>query len=182
MKRLHLFIFAIVLILTLAACGSSTYGSTGNAGTTPAPAATPTAAATPTPAASTTTILHTASATVSGKAVILLTNVQGMTLYYFLPDTATTAACTGGCASTWPPYLVKDTSGSAGTLPGKLTFPTNANGQQVTYNGHPLYTYAGDTSPGQTNGEGIGNKWFVATSDLALNKGATSGGYGSGRY
>ncbi|MBV9257350.1 MAG: hypothetical protein JO215_04975, partial [Ktedonobacteraceae bacterium] len=53
----------------------------------------------------------------------------------------------------------------------------NANGHQLCYNGHPLYTYSGDTSPGQTNGEGIGNKWFVATSDLAANKGST-GGYG----
>jgi predicted lipoprotein with Yx(FWY)xxD motif len=180
MKRLHLFIISIILVVAFAACGSSTYTSSGSSsGNT---------SATPTTAANTSTtgaILQTASATVNGKSVTLLTNPQSMTLYYFLPDTATTSACTGGCASTWPPYLSKDISGSSSTLPGKLTLQTNANGQQVTYNGHPLYTYGGDTSAGQTNGEGIGNKWFVATSDLATNNGSTpttSSGYGSGRY
>ncbi len=175
MKRLHLFFFSVALTLTLAACGSSTSttSGTGYGNTNTAPTATTGTAGE--------AVLNTASATVNGKTVTLLTNAQGMTLYYFLPDTATTAACTGGCISIWPPYLSK-AIGSAGALPGKLTLQTNANGQQVAYNGHPLYVYSGDTSPGQTNGEGIQNKWFVATSDLTTNTGnapaptATSGG------
>jgi len=61
-----------------------------------------------TPTAPTSTgslIMKTASATVGGKAVTILTTVQGMTLYYFTPDTITKAACTGSCAETWPPLL-----------------------------------------------------------------------------
>lgn len=180
MKRLHLLFFSLVFMLLLTACGSS--GSTSNNASAPTATtgATPTtAASTPTPAATTTgAALRTASATVNGKTVTLLTNAQGMTLYYFLPDTATTVACTGGCVSIWPPYL-SSTLPAKGTLSGTLALQTNANGSQVTYNGHPLYTYSGDTGPGQTKGEGIGNKWFVATSNLASNKGSTSAG-GSG--
>ncbi len=51
-------------------------------------------------------------------------------------------------------------------LAGKLSVVTDANGQQVEYNGHLLYTYSGDAAPGQTNGEGLFGKWFVATLDL----------------
>jgi predicted lipoprotein with Yx(FWY)xxD motif len=178
MKRLHLFIISLILVVAFAACGSSTYTSSGSSsGNT---SATPTTAATTSTTGAT---LHTAAATVKGKSVTLLTNPQGMTLYYFLLDTATKAACTGSCTSIWPPYLSKNISSSTSTLPGKVTLQTNANGQQVTYNGHPLYTYGGDTSAGQTNGEGIGKKWFVATTDLATNNGSTpASGYGSGGY
>jgi len=184
MKRLHLFFFSIILLLLTAACGSSysttsgsSYGNTSNNAPTPI-ATTGAAASTPTSAASTTgTVIHTASATVNGKTVTLLTNAQGMTLYYFQPDTATTSACTGGCASTWPPYISSVTP-AKGTLSGTLALQTNANGSQVTYNGHPLYNYSGDTASGQTNGEGIGNMWFVATNDLATLKGGSSSGGG----
>jgi hypothetical protein len=62
---------------------------------------------------------------------------------------------------------------------------TNANGSQVEYQGHPLYTYVSDTAPGQTNGENVEGIWFVATTDLTAAGGgnsptptATSGGYG----
>jgi predicted lipoprotein with Yx(FWY)xxD motif len=168
MKHLRLFLGPVVLLgaLMLAACGSSssTTGSTtsgnssGNANNS--------ATSSPSSAG---TVLHTASATIKGKAVTLLTNAQGMTLYYFKADTPTTAACSGGCASTWPPCLSSGTGAPTSTtaLTGKLTVQTTANGSQVSYNGHLLYTNAGDSAPGQTNGEGIGNKWFVATNDLA---------------
>ena len=98
-----------------------------------------------------------------------LTNAQGMTLYYFTPDTATTSACTSTCAGVWPPLLFTGTGSptSATTLPGTLSVVTNANGQQVEYNGHPLYIYSKDTAPGQTNGEGLFGKWFVATPTLS---------------
>ena len=158
---------SIVLLLAMivAACGSTT-GSNG--GSTPTPAATTPAAVATTPATSASTVM-TAMATVQGKSVTILTNAQGMTLYYFKPDTATTSACTDGCASTWPPLLATGSGNptSASTLPGMLTAVTTANGNQVEYNGHPLYTYSGDSAAGQTNGEGIGGKWFVCTPDLA---------------
>jgi len=151
---------SIVLLLALlvAACGSSTGSST------PTPAAnTPT----PTPTTAPANVM-TATATVKGQSATILTNASGMTLYYFKPDTATTSACTDGCATTWPPLLMtgSGTPTSATTLSGTLTAVSSGNGNQVEYNGHLLYTYSGDTAPGQTNGEGLFGKWFVATTDL----------------
>lgn len=168
MKHLRLLLGPIVLIivLTLAACGSSS--STTSATTSGNSAGNTNNSGTPSISAAGTT-LHTASATVGGKTVTLLTNAEGKTLYYFTADTPTTAACSGGCASTWPPYLSSNAGAptSANALTGKLAVQTTANGKQITYNGHLLYTYSGDSAPGQTNGEGIANKWFVATNDLA---------------
>jgi predicted lipoprotein with Yx(FWY)xxD motif len=160
-----------MLVFTLMACSNSSpgtsgnnYGNTGNSG------------AQPTAASTTGSALRTTSATLNGKTVTLLTNAQGMTLYYFKPDTPTTAACTGGCASTWPPLLASGAvvPASATSLPGKLTVQANTNGSQVEYNDHPLYNYSGDSAPSQTNGEGIGNQWFVATTDLTMNNGGGS--------
>ncbi|HLZ63082.1 MAG TPA: hypothetical protein VKR06_39630 [Ktedonosporobacter sp.] len=167
MKRLFFFFTPMALILALAACGNAS--SSGGYTTGSAPTTAPTTA----PATSGSAV-GTASATVSGKTVMLLTNAQGMTLYYFKPDTTTTSACTADCASTWPPVLSTSTPSSTASLPGTLAVQSNTNGQQIMYNGHPLYTFTGDKSPGQTNGEGIGNKWFVATADLAMN--GSSGG------
>lgn len=174
--------FLLVLTLLLTACGSSTstttssYGS-GSAATTDTsttPTSPPTTGkyyATPTTSTGNTgaATIKTASATVNGKAVTILTDARGMTLYYFTPDTKTKAACTGGCASAWPPLLVTEASklGSATKLPGMLTAMTSVNGSQVQYQGHFLYTYASDSAPGQTNGEGVGGKWFVATTNIA---------------
>ena len=173
MKNLRrAFPFSIVLLLAMlvAACGSST----GSGGSTPTPAATTPAPVATTPAATSTVM--TSTATVNGQSTTILTNTQGMTLYYFKPDTPTTSACTGGCASAWPPLLFSGSGSptSAATLSGTLTAVTTANGNQVEYNGHPLYTYSGDTAPGQTKGEGLFGKWFVCTPDLAAASSASS--------
>ena len=128
-------------------------------------------------------VVKTASATVQGKSVTLLTNAQGMTLYYRTSDTSS-SVCSGSCAQEWPPLLFSGlgTPTSASSLSGALSVSANTNGAQVEYQGHPLYTYAGDNAPGQTTGEGLGNVWFVATSDLSSggggnNNGGTYGGY-----
>lgn len=167
-KRTFPVIVFLLLAMALAACG----GSTG--GNTPAPAATTPAPVATTPTATNT--VKTATATVKGQSTTILTDAQGNTLYYFTPDTATTSACTGACAQNWPPLLFTGTGTptSAATLPGTLTTQTTANGAQVEYNGHLLYTFAGDKAPGQTNGEGIGGKWFVCTPDLAAGSGSTA--------
>jgi predicted lipoprotein with Yx(FWY)xxD motif len=89
-----------------------------------------------------------------------------MTLYMFVPDTATASACTGGCATNWPPL-----AGSAPTMGAGLTAAdfgsiARADGtKQVTFHGHPLYTFANDSSAGQTNGQGLSSKWYVLGSD-----------------
>ena len=155
----------ILLSMIVAACGSSTSSGSGS---TPTPAATTPAPVATTPAAAT-ALVKTTTATVQSKSVTILTDASsGKTLYYFTPDTATTSACTGGCAQNWPPLLATDsnTPTSATSLPGTLSVVTTANGNQVAYNGHLLYTFSGDTAPGQTNGEGLLGKWFVATLDL----------------
>ncbi len=158
LKRVFPLIVVFFLTLALAACGNST--STGS---------TSSSSSSSSSSSGSNALVKTASATVQGKSVTLLTNAQGMTLYYFTADSATTSACTGSCAQTWPPLLMtgSGTPASATSLPGTLSVQTTANGNQVEYNGHLLYTYSGDTAPGQTNGEGLFGKWFVATTDLS---------------
>jgi predicted lipoprotein with Yx(FWY)xxD motif len=155
LRRAFLGMSMLLIALIAVACGSASSTSTGSSGgTTPGSSA---------------AIIKTTSATVNGQSVTILTNAQGMTLYYFKPDTATTSACTGTCAGIWPP-LVSTSSGSPASgnaLPGTLSVVTDTNGQQVEYNGHLLYRYSGDSAPGQTNGEGIKGVWFVATTTLS---------------
>jgi predicted lipoprotein with Yx(FWY)xxD motif len=173
LKRAVLSSFVLcVLVLFLAACGNA--GST-TTGSSPATANTPTAA--PTTPAAASPVVSTASATVNGKSVTILTDAKGMTLYYFTKDTPTSSACTSSCAQNWPPLLFSGsgTPTSSATLPGTLSVVNTANGQQVAYQGHLLYTFAGDTAPGQTNGEGKFGVWFVATTDLAPASGGSGG-------
>ena len=169
LKRTFQITSILSMMLIVVACGSSNSTSSGsNSGTTPT---------------SSMPILKTASVTVNGQSETILTNAQGITLYYFTPDTATRAACTGTCAGIWPPLLFTGTGSptSATSLSGTLSVVTDDNGQQVEYNGHLLYTYSKDTAPDQTNGEGIKGKWFVATPTLpgqsAPQSTPTSSGY-----
>ena len=98
----------------------------------------------------------------------LLRMLKGLTLYYRTSDVPPSTVCSGGCAGAWPPLVVSGsgTPTSATSLSGKLTIVADANGNQVAYNGHPLYTYSGDTDPGQTSGEGFGGVWHVVTPGL----------------
>jgi predicted lipoprotein with Yx(FWY)xxD motif len=145
-------LMVVTLVLFLAACGSTT-GSSGSGGTTPT---------------SSGSLIKTATATVNGASKTILTNAQGLTLYYRTSDVPPATVCSGGCAGAWPPLVVSDsgTPTSATSLPGKLTIIADANGKQAAYNGHPLYTYSGDTGPGQTTGEGVGGVWHVCTPSL----------------
>jgi predicted lipoprotein with Yx(FWY)xxD motif len=125
---------------------------------------------------------------VSGKAKTVLATTSGMTLYYFTPDTATTTACTGACAKAWPPLTTTGSSVTGSGFTGSLSTLNDANGDQVLYNGHPLYAYSGDHAQTDANGEDIGDKWYVAFPGLAA-AGAqapaaspTSGGSGAGGY
>ena len=161
------------LVLFLAACGSTT-GSAGSGGTTPTSSGSGygggkygSGGTTPT-ASSTGSLIKTATATVNGTSKTILTNAQGLTLYYRTSDVPPSTVCSGGCAGVWPPLVVSGSGAptSAASLPGKLTTVADANGNQVEYNGHPLYTYSGDTGPGQTTGEGVGGVWHVATPSL----------------
>jgi predicted lipoprotein with Yx(FWY)xxD motif len=109
------------------------------------------------------------SATVSvantglGKALV---DSQGTTLYLFEQDTGTKSTCSGGCATQWPPLRASGKPTVGGGLKASLigTTPRSDGKPQVTYDGHPLYTYVGDNQSGDTNGQGInafGALWYV---------------------
>lgn len=110
-----------------------------------------------------------------GKEVTALTAPSGLTLYYFTPDTARHPSCTGACAALWPPLRARGPVVPPKGLKGHLTTVRGANGLQLEYNGHPLYTFSGDKRPGQTNGQGLQRRWWVATVGLAA-RGPSAGG------
>jgi len=94
--------------------------------------------------------------------VTVLTNANGLTLYWFAPDTATTSKCAGPCAAYWPPVTGSPRAGPGvtGTL-GTIKRPDGS--VQATYGGHPLYTYVGDSGPGQAHGNNLnlnGGLWY----------------------
>jgi predicted lipoprotein with Yx(FWY)xxD motif len=86
--------------------------------------------------------------------VTVLTNGRGFTLYSFAPDTPTASKCYGSCAVYWPP--VTGTAAASPGLPGRIATITRTDGsRQLTYNGHPLYTYIGDSAPGEAKGNNL---------------------------
>ncbi|MBM7439397.1 hypothetical protein [Streptomyces sp. HB132] len=101
-----------------------------------------------------------------GKLGSILVDDKGNTLYLFLADTKNKSNCTNACAKAWPPLLTKGAAKVGSGVDKKLLDTTKRSGgdEQVTYNGHPLYYYAADTKPGQTNGQGLnqfGAEWYV---------------------
>jgi predicted lipoprotein with Yx(FWY)xxD motif len=170
------------LALALSACGSSS-GSPSSAASTPAAGASSAAASSaPASSASASTL---GMRTINGTAVV--TDAKGLTLYWFAPDTSTTSKCTGSCATYWPPVTGPVTAGSGVT--GTLGTITRSDGTtQATYDGHPLYTYAGDSAPGQAKGNGLnasGGLWYEMTvsgakaaADTGTSTSTSSGGYG----
>ena len=161
------------LALTVSACGSS--GSSSSATSTPAAGTSSSAAA---PAAGGSTVSQT---TVGGQQV--LTDSKGMVLYWFAIDTPTTSKCEGSCLTFWPVVAGPVTAGSGVT--GTLGTITRSDGsKQATYDGHPLYTFAGDKSPGQNKGNGVnasGGLWWEMTVNGSTPPAkATTGGGGGG--
>src|SRR5439155_2344698 len=147
---------------------SPTATVSATASATPTPTPVPTAIPTPTPAPP-----RVAPAVFAANNMALgtvLVNAQGRTLYYFVPERGGRIVCTGQCTNAWPPLFATSMSPTASTaLPGQLGVIARASSEQITYNHWPLYTFAGDGGPDQTNGQGVfgfGGKWFVATPRL----------------
>jgi predicted lipoprotein with Yx(FWY)xxD motif len=152
----------------LAACSSSgTSTTSGGSGST----------STSSPAAATAGSLKTT--TIGGATV--LTNSKGFTLYSFAPDTSTKSNCNGTCAQNWPPVKGPATaSGVKGTF-GTIKRPDGS--AQATFDGHPLYTFVGDTAPGQAKGNGLnvaGGLWHEITTSGTAPAGSSTAGSGGG--
>src|SRR5260370_19875759 len=155
-------------------CGSSGSSAASGSATSAGPAAASSAAAS-----------GNALRTAQIMGVTVLTNAAGFTLYWFGPDTATASKCTGSCATYWPPVKGPVTAGAGVT--GKLGTITRPDGSmQATYDGHPLYTYAGDTAAGQAKGNGLnvsGGVWHeVAVSGAAPASSPSASSAGGYRY
>jgi predicted lipoprotein with Yx(FWY)xxD motif len=162
--RMLLALLAVaVATAVLAACSSSATSSTGSSS----------------PAAATAGSLKTA--TIGGATV--LTNASGFTLYSFAPDTPTTSNCNGTCAQNWPP--VKGPATASGVTGTFGTIKRSDGSVQATFDGHPLYTFAGDTAPGQNKGNGLnisGGLWHEITTAGTAAAGSSSSGSGGGGY
>src|SRR4051794_11222589 len=117
----------------------------------------------------------------------ILVNSNGLTLYLFKKDTGTKSTCAGPCAPNWPPLRAsgKPLAGT-GLSTSKVGTTARSDGKpQVTYNGHPLYLFQGDSAPGQTSGEGIsafGAPWFAVSPAGNQVNGTASGSGGTAGY
>jgi predicted lipoprotein with Yx(FWY)xxD motif len=167
-------------LTALAACSSTSSSSSSAPSSAPATGASATgspAAAASGAAAATAEGLKTAS--IGG--VTVLTNAKGFTLYSFAPDTATKSACSGACATAWPPQAATATAKSPYT-----TIKRSDGTTQLVFNGHPLYTFTGDTSPGTASGNGVnafGGLWHeVPASGGAAPTSSPSAGSGGAGY
>jgi predicted lipoprotein with Yx(FWY)xxD motif len=161
---------AVAGSLAVAGCGSGGGSSATSSGAQPG---------TPSGHAAT---LNVASQGSLGK---ILVDSKGRTLYLFQKDAGTKSACTGACAAEWPPLRAsgKPVAGTGLSASKTSTTARSDGGPEVTYNGHPLYLFAGDQKPGDTNGQGItafGGGWFALTPAGTTVSGSGSGGGGNG--
>jgi predicted lipoprotein with Yx(FWY)xxD motif len=150
-------IIAGIGVALAAAGGTYAAVATSSAASTPPAATAPPAA----PVGSAT--VRIANALVVGKTEAILTNANGLPLYYYGSDMAGTSLVIGQLAALWPPLTSVAPTGAG--LSGKLTVVNDAHGSQVAYNGHPLYIFTYDR-PGQVNGQDFQN-FFVATPGIA---------------
>lgn len=139
---------ALAATLVLAACGGTSYGGGSTTKTTTAAPTGATVAAKSSPLGN------------------LLVDAKGRTLYLFEADKGSASTCYSACASAWPPLLTKGAAkaGTSVTAAGLGTTKRKDGTSEVTYHGHPLYYYAGDSAPGATTGEGLdqfGAEWYV---------------------
>ena len=158
---------AAAAVALLAACGSSG-GSSGSS------------------SSSAGTSAHTAVAAGSVKTAkiggaTVLTNGKGFTLYSFAPDTSAKSNCNGVCAQNWPP--VKGPATASGVKGTFATIKRSDGSTQATFDGHPLYTFVGDTAPGQAKGNGVnadGGLWHEVTTSGSAPAGSAASGSGGG--
>lgn len=152
-----------VAAVAIGGCGSSSSSSTsgdgGGYGSAPAKSSARTTVAAPPGAA-------TIGTATGGDLGTILVDGSGRTLYLFEADTGTTSTCNGACATAWPPLITTGATKVSGSAKAAELGTTKRDdgAMQVTYGGHPVYTFAGDTAAGQTTGQGLdvnGGEWYV---------------------
>jgi predicted lipoprotein with Yx(FWY)xxD motif len=156
MRHPKIIIAGIGVALAAAGGVSAAVATSSSASSAP-----PAASAPASPGAATT--IRIAQAQLGGRTQAILTNANGLPLYIYLNDTATKSLVSGGLATLWPPLTAA--APTAAGLSGKLAVVNDVHGSQVAYNGHLLYTFAGDR-PGQVTGQGV-QGFFVATPGIA---------------
>jgi len=164
-----------------AACSSTTTASTTP--TTPTTSTSTTIGGGQTASAGTSAPV-VASATRGSLGVVLVT-ADGHTLYRLTTDSPTASSCSGACAQLWPPLTVPagTTPKAAAGLAGTVGTVTRSDGTlQVTYQGHPLYTYASDTTTTDTLGQGVGGVWFVVGAGSSGTSSSTTTSAGGNGY
>jgi predicted lipoprotein with Yx(FWY)xxD motif len=177
--------------IALAACGSDNSSSSSSATAAPAAQSATTAAASTATTAAAATSATTANnsaygggsssattaapaAAAGGSAISLATSslgkivvdAKGNTLYAFLKDTNGTSVCSDACAKAWPAAVAVGTPVAGTGITATLATVARSDGSmQLKLGQWPLYTFAGDSGPGQTNGQGTGTVWYVVGAD-----------------
>jgi predicted lipoprotein with Yx(FWY)xxD motif len=166
---LILFVSAAMAAVVIAGCGSGGGGGQATAATSQSGA-------------------HTIAVSDNGSLGKILVDSKGRTVYLFAKDTGSMSTCSGACATNWPPVTTTGKPTAGGGLTASMVGTTTRSDgtKQVTYNGHPLYTYVGDQKAGDTNGQGVnafGANWYVlspAGSKVTTMSSSGSGGSGGG--
>jgi predicted lipoprotein with Yx(FWY)xxD motif len=165
--------FPIAFALVLAACQAG--GASPSSGTASVEASTP---ASPSQVASTAPAADATVVAASSAAIgDYLTDADGNTVYIFLNDSPGETSCFDSCLESWPPLTVDGGAAAvAGDgISGELgTIERDDGSTQVTLDGWPLYYFAGDAAAGDTNGQGVGDKWFAAKPDGSVPGAASS--------
>ncbi len=153
---------AVVGMLILGACTSSTEGSaTASSAAATTAAESPDAAAESQPAAGDATVT-----TADSDFGEILTDAEGMTIYFFANDTEGVSNCSGDCLANWPIVTVDGEPTGDDAVTAELGTIDAADGStQLTVNGFPAYYFAGDSEAGDTNGQAVGGVWWVFGAD-----------------
>jgi predicted lipoprotein with Yx(FWY)xxD motif len=160
-----------VALLAAAACSSGSSSSSGSTSSSAAGSASSTSS----------TVITTKTS--SGGS--FLTNGEGRAVYLFMADSTGKSTCDGACASAWPPVIATgQPTATGGAQASVLSTITRSDGtKQVTYDGHPLYYFTGDTGPGTDKGQGLngfGAKWWLVTpAGSSITTAVTIGGSGA---
>lgn len=164
-RPLAIGLVSVTGLLGLAACGDDEGADAAVEDTT---AETSTTTEDPAPADGGTTI-----ETTTGDLGTYLVDSDGTTLYAFVPDGQGPSTCTDDCLSTWPAVAAPTEAGDGvdADLLGESARPDDGSAQ-ATYDGWPLYYFAGDAAPGDTNGQGVNGVWFVIDPAGSLIEGA----------